>query len=71
VSTDRELLEHAAEVLWSLCKHCLTVKPTLDVPYRDAPELTPWTRWIERDARRAHDLSVEIRRHLRAPSSKD
>lgn len=65
--TDRELLERAAEVLRRFSLAALTVKPRLDEPYPEAPQWTPWTRWIETDARCAHDLSVEIRRHLGIP----
>ena len=62
---DRELLEQAAQALWDCAKSALTVKPSLDQPYPDAPELTPYTRWVERPARRAHDLAMQIRKHLR------
>ena len=64
---DRRLLEQAAEVLRRFSLAALTVKPRLDEPYPEAPQWTPWTRWMETDARCAHDLSVEIRRHLGIP----
>lgn len=63
---DRELLEQAAKALMDCAKAALTVKPTLDEPYRDAPEWTPYTRWVERSARRAHDLAIQIRKHVKA-----
>ena len=66
-ATDRELLERAAEVLRRFSLAALTVRPRLDQPYPEAPEWTPWTRWIEADAQSAHDLSAEIRRHLGIP----
>jgi len=62
---ERELLEQAAEALWECSKAALTVKPDLDKPYRDDPRWSPWTRWVEPRARRAHDLAMTIRKHLR------
>ena len=62
---DRELLAEAADALWQCAKAALTVKPTLDVPYSDAPDWTPYTRWVEPPARTAHDLAMKIRKHLR------
>jgi len=64
--TAEELLRQAADALWKCAKAALTVKPTLDQPYPDAPELTPWTRWVERPSREAHDLAMVIRKHLKA-----
>jgi hypothetical protein len=63
---DRELLRKAADALWNCAKSALTVKPSLDEPYPDYPEWTPYTRWVERPAREAHDLAMAIRRHLKA-----
>ena len=63
--TDRELLQKAADALWKCAKAALTVKPTLDQPYRDDPRWTPYTRWVERPSREAHDLAMVIRKHLR------
>ena len=65
-SSDRELLQQAADALWNCAKSALTVKPSLDQPYRDAPEWTPYTRWVERPARNAHDLAMVIRKHLKS-----
>jgi hypothetical protein len=59
-----ELLEHAATALRDSAKAALTVKPTLTQPYRDAPDWTPWTRFVEAPTRAAHNLAVSIRRHL-------
>lgn len=64
-NADRELLTQAADALWNCAKSALTVKPTLDVPYPDAPEWTPYTRWVERPAQEAHDLCMRIRKHLK------
>jgi len=61
----RELLRQAAEALMDSAKAALTVKPSLDQPYPDDPRWTPYTRWVERPARRAHDLSIAIRKNLR------
>ena len=65
-AADRELLQQAADALWDCTKAALTVKPTLDTPY-DAPyqDLTPYTRWVERPARRAHNLAIAIRKRLK------
>lgn len=63
--TDTELLQQAADALWDCAEAALTVKPSLDKPYAPPHEdWTPYTRWVERPAERAHDLAVEIRRHL-------
>jgi hypothetical protein len=63
--SDRELLEQAAHVLRSFSLAALSVRSFLKVPYRDEPSLTPWTRTIEPEMRRAHDLSMVIRKHLK------
>jgi len=70
-AAERELLAEAADALWACAKAALTVKPTLDVPYPDRPEWTPWTRWMERPAREAHDLRMKIRKHLKAGGTDD
>lgn len=62
----RELLQRSAEALMNCAKAALTVKPSIDKPYPDAPEWTPWKRFVEAPSRRAHDLAVEIRKCLRA-----
>lgn len=61
----RELLEAAEQALTRCWKAALTVKPTLDVPYPDAPETSPWAKFAEPAARRAHDLAMRLRKHLR------
>lgn len=64
--TERELLQQAADALWNCSKAALTVAPTLRVPYEDDQRWSPWTRWVERPAREAHDLAMTIRKHLKA-----
>ena len=61
----RELLRQAEQALWNCAKAALTVKPVLDEPYPDLPQYTPYTRWVERPAREAHDLAMAIRKHLK------
>jgi hypothetical protein len=61
---DRELLEAAARALRSFTLCALTVRTSLDKPYTDDPRWSPWTRWLEPEARRAHDLSRAIRKRL-------
>lgn len=60
---DQQLRE-AADALYAIGKACITVKPTLDQPYSDAPQWTPWTRWVAKPARTAYNLSVLLRRQL-------
>jgi len=69
--TADELLRQAADALWKCAKAALTVKPTLDQPYPDAPEWTPYTRWVERPAREAHDLAMAIRKHLKTATEQE
>lgn len=61
-----ELLRQAADALWRCAKAALTVKTSLNKPYPDEPQSTPWMRWVERPAREAHDLAMTIRKHLKA-----
>lgn len=61
-----QLLRRAAVALRAVGKAALVVKPTLDTPYPDRPEQTPWSRWMERPVRRAYNLGVEIPRWLTA-----
>lgn len=65
-AAERELLELAGRALSSFTLRALTVKPSLETPYRDDPRWTPWTRWLEPEARRAHDIARRIRKHLAA-----
>lgn len=55
--TDLQLLEAAARALRSFALRSLTVRTSLDKPYPDDPRWSPWTRWLEPEARRAHDLA--------------
>lgn len=64
VTVMRSMLDDAEQRLRALSKTCLTVKTTLDKPYSDAPDTTPWKRYVERPTRDAYNLAVEIRRHL-------
>lgn len=57
----RLMLRDAEEKLGDLIKACLATKTTLDQPYPDAPEATPWKRFVERPAKAADFLRVEIR----------
>jgi hypothetical protein len=66
----RTLLRRAEEALRAVGKAALTVRPTLDQPYPDAPEWTPWTRFLEGPARAAFSLGFEIDRRLRGPDFK-
>lgn len=66
-ATDEHLLAKAENALRSIALGLLAVKPWLDKPYTDAPDQTPWGRTIGPEARRAHDLSMEIRRRLGGP----
>lgn len=63
--TGRELLEQAAVALMDCATVALAVQSDLDQPYRDDPRWSPWTRWVEPRAQRAHDLAITIRKHLR------
>lgn len=59
------LLRNAEESLRSFALRALAVSPALKVPYTDDPSQSPWSRTIGPEARRAHDLSSKIRKHLR------
>lgn len=60
------LLADAERRLRKLAKTCLVVKTTLDKPYSDKPDTTPWKHYVERPARDAYNLAQEIRQALRA-----
>lgn len=64
-SRERELLEQAQEALRDVGKAAITVKTTLDKPYTDAPDQTPWSRFMDAPARRAYNLGHEIRDFLK------
>jgi hypothetical protein len=63
----RDLLTCAEDALHSFSMCALGVSSRLQVPYTDAPELSPWTHTIGPQARRAHDLAREIRKRLGLP----
>jgi hypothetical protein len=65
----RRLLTEAESALRELAKKCLVVKTSLDTPYPEAPDRTPWTQYVQRPASRAYNLAVEIRRALRGPET--
>lgn len=65
MSRERDFLREAEEALRAIGKAAIVVKPTLDRPYSDAPDWTPWTRFMERPAKRAYNLGQQIRRYLK------
>ncbi|WP_329309367.1 hypothetical protein [Streptomyces microflavus] len=58
--TEREL----TDALHAIAKAAITVKPTLTTPYPDAPQWSPWTRWMEKPTRAGYNLAVLTRRRL-------
>ena len=64
-----DLLQRAEDALRSVALRLLAVKPWLDKPYTDRPELTPWTNTMGAQAKRAYDLSREIRKQCGMPHS--
>lgn len=65
------LLHEAADALRDVGKAAIVVHPTLDKPYPDDPRWTPWTRFMEKPARRAYNLSFLLRRQLRGTPAPD
>jgi hypothetical protein len=63
-SRERDLLRQAEEALRAVGKAAITVKTTLNKPYTDAPDQTPWSRFMDAPARRAYNLGHEIREFL-------
>lgn len=61
----RGQLGEASDALHAVGKAALTVAPRLREPYRDAPETSPWTQFMEQPARHAYNLGVRIRRELK------
>ena len=55
-------LRTAAEVLCDVGKAALVVKTTLTKPYSDAPDQSPWSRFMESPARAAFNLGTQLRR---------
>jgi hypothetical protein len=67
MTPERELLERAEDALHSTALRLIAASPYLTKPFTDAPDLSPWTHTIAPQARRAHDLALEIRKHLGLP----
>jgi len=57
----RAELRLAEDALRAIGKAWLVVKPTLDKPYPDAPETTPWLRFVEKPTRAAYNLGTKLR----------
>lgn len=62
----RAQLAETADVLRAVGKAAIVVHPALNTPYPDEPRWTPWTRWLEKPARRAYNLGVLLRAQQRA-----
>jgi small-conductance mechanosensitive channel len=60
------LLTEAERKLRKLAKTCLAIKTSLDKPYSDTPQTTPWRQFVEQPTRDAYNLAQEIRQALRA-----
>jgi hypothetical protein len=61
----QRLLGDAERRLRKLSKTCVAVKTSLDKPYPDAPETTPWAQFVERPTRDAYALAQEIKQTLK------
>jgi hypothetical protein len=59
------LLDEIEKALQASYTAALTVKSNLDTPYTDAPEWTPWSRWVNPAAKRAHDARMALRKARR------
>lgn len=55
-------LTEAETVLLDLSKRLLAVKTSLDRPYEDEPDWSPWTRFVEQPCRVAYNLGSRLRR---------
>lgn len=66
ISDLRKQLAETADVLRSVGKAALLVKPTLTEPFPDDPRWTPWSRFMEQPARRAYNLGILLRTQQRA-----
>jgi hypothetical protein len=64
VAAERELLDRAELVLHGIAIDLIAHKHLLDKPFTDYPSLSPWTRSTGKLAHAAHDLALDIRRHL-------
>jgi hypothetical protein len=49
--------ERASRLRRDILASLIAVKPHLDVPYRDDPRWTPWTRFVERTLDRVDELA--------------
>ena len=61
----RVQLASAADALSAIARAVIAVEPALKVPYPDAPEHSPWSRFVERPTRTAYNLGRAIKRSLR------
>ena len=61
----RVQLTSAADALSAIARAVIAVEPALKVPYSDAPEHSPWSRFVERPTRTAYNLGRAIKRSLR------
>lgn len=57
----RAQLREAADALCDVGKAALVVKNSLEKPYPDAPDWSPWTRFMGAPAKRAYNLGHRIR----------
>jgi hypothetical protein len=62
------LLDEIEKALKASYHAALTVKFNLDTPYTDAPEWTPWTRFVNPAAKRAHGARQALRAAREAAS---
>lgn len=60
------VLREAHEAIKELCKALIVVQGTLNQPYPDRPELTPWDRWCEKPFHQGAQAEETVRRHLKA-----
>ena len=67
MADDADLLGQAENALRSFSLRAIAVSVWLKTPYTDAPEHTPWSLTVGPEARRAHELALEIRQHLGLP----
>lgn len=60
------VLTEAHEAIKELCKALIVVKGTLDQPYKDRPEWTPWTRYVEKAFHQGAHAETTVRLALKA-----
>lgn len=63
------LLDEIERALQKSYHAAIVVQHNLDEPYVDAPEWTPWTRWVNPAAKRAHDARQALRRARKSAST--